>query len=89
MATPIRVEADLAGDEFKHLTFEAGKFAGLADGSVMVGLGQTRVLVTATAARHVREGANFFPLTVDIEERMYAAGKLPGGFVKRETRPSE
>ena len=89
MAEPIRVEADLAGDEFKHLSFEAGKYAGLADGSVMVGLGETRVLVTATAARQPRPGADFFPLTVDIEERMYAAGKIPGSFFRREARAGE
>ena len=89
MASPIRVEADLAGDEFKHLVLEAGKYAGLADGSVMVGLGDTRVLVTATAARQPRPGADFFPLTVDIEERMYAAGKIPGSFFRREARAGE
>ncbi len=89
MAEPIRVEADIAGDEFKKLTLEAGKYAGLADGSVMVGLGETRVLVTATAARAPRPGADFFPLTVDIEERMYAAGKIPGSFFRREARAGE
>ena len=61
MAEPIRVEADLAGDEFKHMVLEAGKYAGLADGSVMVGLGDTRVLVTATAARQPRPGSRLLP----------------------------
>jgi polyribonucleotide nucleotidyltransferase len=89
MAEPIRVEADLAGDAFKHLSFEAGKYAGLADGSVMVGLGDTRILVTATAARKPRPGADFFPLTVDVEERSYAAGKIPGSFFRREARAGE
>ncbi len=89
MAEPIRVEADLADDDFKKLFFEAGKYAGLADGAVMVGLGDTRILVTATAAREPRPGADFFPLTVDIEERMYAAGKIPGSFFRREARAGE
>jgi polyribonucleotide nucleotidyltransferase len=89
MAEPIRVSGDVANDELKTLTFEAGKYAGLADGSVMVGLGDTRVLVTATAARAPRPGADFFPLTVDIEERMYAAGKIPGSFFRREARAGE
>lgn len=89
MAEPIRVEADLAGDAYKQLSFEAGKYAGLADGSVMVGLGKTRILVTATAARRPRPGADFLPLTVDIEERSYAAGKIPGSFFRREARAGE
>ncbi|MCB1270174.1 MAG: polyribonucleotide nucleotidyltransferase [Microthrixaceae bacterium] len=89
MAEVIRVSADLGDDEFKKMTIETGKLAGLADGSVMVGLGDTRVLVTATAARKMREGADFFPLTVDIEERMYAAGKIPGSFFRREARAGE
>ncbi|MGI9576982.1 MAG: polyribonucleotide nucleotidyltransferase, partial [Microthrixaceae bacterium] len=89
MAEPIRVSGDIANDEEKTLTLEAGKYAGLADGSVMVGLGDTRVLVTATAARSPRPGADFFPLTVDIEERMYAAGKIPGSFFRREARAGE
>ncbi|MEZ5238624.1 MAG: polyribonucleotide nucleotidyltransferase, partial [Microthrixaceae bacterium] len=89
MAEAIRVSADLGGDEFKKMFIETGKLAGLADGSVLVGLGETRVLVTATAARKMREGADFFPLTVDIEERMYAAGKIPGSFFRREARAGE
>ncbi|MFV0317110.1 MAG: polyribonucleotide nucleotidyltransferase [Microthrixaceae bacterium] len=89
MAEAIRVSANLGGDEFKNMFIETGKLAGLADGSVLVGLGDTRVLVTATAARKMRDGADFFPLTVDIEERMYAAGKIPGSFFRREARAGE
>ncbi|MEZ5380779.1 MAG: polyribonucleotide nucleotidyltransferase [Microthrixaceae bacterium] len=80
-------ESDLVGP--KEVTMEAGRLASLADGSVLVGMGDTRVLVTATASRRVREGADFFPLTVDIEERSYAAGKIPGSFFRREGRASE
>ncbi len=63
--------------------------ASLADGSVIATLGKTKILVTATAAKGVREGIDFFPLTVDIEERMYAAGKIPGSFFRREGRAPE
>ena len=73
----------------KTLTFETGKLAGQADGAVTVQLGDTVVLVTATAAKSAREGADFFPLTVDIEERMYAAGKIPGSFFRREGKASD
>ncbi|MGZ8513357.1 MAG: exonuclease domain-containing protein, partial [Candidatus Limnocylindria bacterium] len=68
---------------------EAGKLAEQADGAVLVRYGDTVVLATAVAAPEPREGVDFFPLTVDYEERMYAAGKIPGGFIKRESRPSE
>jgi polyribonucleotide nucleotidyltransferase len=68
---------------------EAGKFAGQAGGAVTVRSGDTMVLVTATVSGAPREGADFLPLTVDYEERLYAAGKIPGGFFKREGRPSE
>ncbi|MGH2445757.1 MAG: polyribonucleotide nucleotidyltransferase [Candidatus Limnocylindria bacterium] len=68
---------------------EAGKLAEQADGAVIVRYGDTVVLATAVASKQPREGADFFPLTVDYEERMYAAGKIPGGFIKRESRPSE
>ena len=68
---------------------EAGKFAGQAGGAVTVRSGDTMVLVTATASGAPRESADFLPLTVDYEERLYAAGKIPGGFFKREGRPSE
>ncbi|MEI2639849.1 MAG: hypothetical protein V9F03_12780 [Microthrixaceae bacterium] len=89
MAKAIRVESAVGGSDDKIMSFEAGKLAGLANGAVMAGLGDTRVLMTATAANHVREGIDFFPLTVDIEERMYAAGKIPGSFFRREGRAGE
>ncbi|MEO7803760.1 MAG: polyribonucleotide nucleotidyltransferase [Actinomycetota bacterium] len=69
--------------------FETGRLAGLADGAVLAQIGETTILVAATAAQAPREGTDFFPLTVDIEERMYAAGKIPGGFFRREGRASE
>jgi polyribonucleotide nucleotidyltransferase len=72
-----------------QITFEAGKLAKQADGAVVVRSGDTMVLATAQGRMEAREGADFFPLTVDVEERMYAAGKIPGGFFKREGRPSE
>jgi len=64
----------------KEITFETGKLALQAPGSVVVKSGNTTVLVTAVANKEVRDGIDFFPLTVDVEERMYAAGKIPGGF---------
>ncbi len=74
----------------RTLSIETGLFAGQANGSVTVQYGDTVVLVTATMAREPRPGMDFFPLTVDYEERMYAAGKMPGSrFVRRETRPGE
>jgi polyribonucleotide nucleotidyltransferase len=73
----------------QELTFESGKLAKQADGSVVVRAGETMVLSTAVGRMEGREGADFFPLTVDVEERMYAAGKIPGGFFKREGRPTE
>ena len=72
----------------KTYTLETGELAKLAGGAVMVRQGDTMVLVTATASKFPKD-LDFFPLTVDFEERMYAAGKLPGGFIKRESRPSE
>jgi polyribonucleotide nucleotidyltransferase len=75
------------GDQ--ELTFETGKLAKQADGAVLVRAGDTMVLATAQGRMEAREGADFFPLTVDVEERMYAAGKIPGGFFKREGRPTE
>ncbi|HMC07865.1 MAG TPA: polyribonucleotide nucleotidyltransferase, partial [Actinomycetota bacterium] len=69
--------------------FEAGRLAQQADGSVLAQVGETTVLVAATASKGAREGVDFFPLTVDVEERMYAAGKIPGGFFRREGRPTE
>ena len=75
------------GDQ--ELTFETGKLAKQADGAVVARAGETVVLATAQGKMETREGADFFPLTVDVEERMYAAGKIPGGFFKREGRPTE
>jgi polyribonucleotide nucleotidyltransferase len=72
-----------------QIIIETGKLAGQAGGAVTVRCGDTVVLATATAAKEPREGIDFFPLTVDYEERLYAAGKIPGGFFKREGRPSE
>jgi polyribonucleotide nucleotidyltransferase len=75
------------GDQ--EISFETGKLAKQADGAVVVRSGETMVLATAQGRMEAREGADFFPLTVDVEERMYAAGKIPGGFFKREGRPTE
>ena len=71
------------------LTLETGEIARQADGAVLVSLDDTVVLVTAVGKREVKPGQDFFPLTVDYQERTYAAGKIPGGFFKREGRPSE
>src|ERR1700756_4775096 len=73
----------------QEISFESGKLAKQADGAVVVRSGETMVLATAQGRPEAREGADFFPLTVDVEERMYAAGKIPGGFFKREGRASE
>jgi polyribonucleotide nucleotidyltransferase len=73
----------------QEITFETGKLAKQADGAVVVRSGETMVLATAVGRPDAREGADFFPLTIDVEERMYAAGKIPGGFFKREGRASE
>ncbi len=72
-----------------EITMETGRLAKQADGAVVVRSGDTMILATATGRTEAREGADFFPLTVDVEERMYAAGKIPGGFFKREGRPTE
>jgi polyribonucleotide nucleotidyltransferase len=82
----IKVEAEIGGQGF---SLEAGKLAEQADGAVIVRYGDSVVLATAVASKNPREGVDFFPLTIDYEERMYAAGKIPGGFIKRESRPSE
>ena len=71
------------------LCFETGKVARQADGAVVVSLGETTVLCTAVAARQAKAGQDFFPLTVNYQEKTFAAGKIPGGFFKREGRPSE
>ena len=83
---PQSVSMELGG---RTLTMETGELARQASGSVFIRYGDTCVLAAATASNSPREGADFFPLTVDYEERMYAAGKIPGGFIKREGRPSE
>lgn len=79
-------QTQLAGRE---LIIESGKMAKQASGSVLVRYGETAVLVSATASAEPREGIDFFPLTVDFEEKLYSVGKIPGGFIKREGRPSE
>lgn len=81
-----RFEMSLGG---RPLIMEIGKVAKQANGSVLIRYGDTVVLVTATVSKQPREGIDFFPLLVDYEERMYAVGKIPGGFIKREGRPSE
>jgi len=81
-----KLELEICG---KKLSLEAGELARQAGGSVIVRLGETMVLVTATMAKNPREGIDFFPLTVDYREKTYAAGKIPGGFFKREGRPGE
>ncbi len=73
----------------RPLVVESGKLAGLANGSVLVRYGETAVLCCATASAKPRDGIDFLPLSVDFEERMYAAGKIPGGYLKREGKPSE
>ena len=81
-----RVEIELDG---KTISLEAGDLARQAGGSVVVRQGDTMVLVAATMAPKPREGIDFFPLTVDYREKTYAAGKIPGGYLKREARPSD
>ncbi|MEI6101747.1 MAG: polyribonucleotide nucleotidyltransferase, partial [Eubacteriales bacterium] len=79
-------EMELAG---RKMTVECGKYAEQADGSCIIRCGDTALLVTATVSKQQRDGIDFFPLSVEFEERMYAVGKIPGGFMKREGRPSE
>ncbi len=88
MADPIRVSGPVSGTE-KTLTFETGRFAPQSQGAVVASIGGTTVLTTANASKHLRPGMDFFPLTVDVEERAYAAGKIPGSFFRREGRPTE
>jgi polyribonucleotide nucleotidyltransferase len=83
---PVSVSVEIGG---KEISFETGKIAKQADGAVLVRSGETVVLGAAQGRTEAREGADFFPLTIDVEERMYAAGKIPGGFFKREGRPTE
>jgi polyribonucleotide nucleotidyltransferase len=77
----------LVGDV--EIEFRSGELAQLADGAVAVGVGDTEVLVTATASSRPRENADFFPLTIDLEERHYAVGRIPGSFFRREGRATE
>jgi len=88
MAEAISVSGPISGTD-KTLTFETGKFALQSQGAVIAKIGKTTVLATANAAKGVRDGIDFFPLTVDVEERAYAAGKIPGSFFRREGRPSQ
>ena len=81
-----KIEIDWGG---RPLTFESGKLARQADGSVLVTYGETTVHATIVAAKEAKPGQDFFPLTVNYQEKTYAAGKIPGGFFKREARPSE
>ncbi len=79
-------ETELSG---RKLVIETGKMAGLANGSVLVRFGDTCVLVNVTASKEPKEGVDFFPLSVDFEEKLYAVGKIPGGFLKREGKPTD
>ena len=79
-------ETELAG---RKLVIENGKIAELANGSVMVRYGETVVMVNVTASKEPKEGIDFFPLSVDYEEKLYAVGKIPGGFTKREGKPAD
>jgi polyribonucleotide nucleotidyltransferase len=88
VADAIRVSGPVAGTD-KTLSFETGKLALQSQGAVVATLGRTTVLATANAAKEARPGADFFPLTIDVEERSYAAGKIPGSFFRREGRPTE
>jgi polyribonucleotide nucleotidyltransferase len=86
--TSTRVSGPITGTS-KSLSFETGLLAQQSQGAVVGRIGETIVLATANAASSVREGIDFFPLTVDVEERMYAAGKIPGSFFRREGRPAD
>ena len=79
-------ETELAG---RKLVIETGKMAGLANGSVLVRYGDTCVMVNVTASKEPKEGIDFFPLSVDFEEKLYSVGKIPGSFLKREGKPSD
>jgi polyribonucleotide nucleotidyltransferase len=79
-------EAEVGG---RKLTIDTGKLAGQASGAVTASYGDTVVLVTVCTSQEPREGVDFLPLTIDYEERLYAAGKIPGGFIRREGRPSQ
>jgi polyribonucleotide nucleotidyltransferase len=86
LTAPISFKCELGG---RNLIIETGKYAGQTNGAVTVTYGETVILVTACSAAEPREGIDFLPLTIDYEERLYAAGKIPGGFIRREGRPSQ
>ena len=86
MFNEFRKEIDFGG---RPLILETGKIARQADGAVMVSYGETKVLCTAVGSRSPKPGVDFFPLTVNYQEKTFAAGKIPGGFFKREGRPTE
>ncbi len=88
MAEAISVSGPVSGTD-KTLSFSTGVLAPQSQGAVVVKIGGTEALVTANGEKSTREGIDFFPLTVDVEERMYAAGKIPGSFFRREGRPSD
>ncbi|MBR5382007.1 MAG: polyribonucleotide nucleotidyltransferase, partial [Oscillospiraceae bacterium] len=73
----------------RPLTLEVGKLAELANAAVLVSYGETTVLVTATASARPKDGIDYFPLSVEFEEKLYAVGRIPGGYLRREGRPSE
>ena len=81
-----KVTIDWAG---KPLTLETGKIARQADAAILATYGETMVLATVVAAKEAKEDQDFFPLTVNYQEKAYAAGKIPGGYLKREGRPSD
>ena len=87
MQSEFKSYTTMVGD--KELTMETGKLAGQAGGAVTLRIGDTVVFATATMGKEPRLGIDFFPLTVDYEERMYAGGRIPGSFFRREGRPSE
>ena len=89
MTEAFSVQGTVTSGDGPDMILETGKLAGLASGSVTAQMGDTMVLVAATGAKHVRDGIDFFPLTVDVEERSYAAGKIPGSFFRREGRASD
>src|SRR5260370_7383529 len=81
-----RVELDWGG---RKLVLETGKIARQADGAVVATYGESKVIATVVAAKAPREGVDFLPLTVDYQEKYYATGRIPGGYFKREARPTE
>ena len=86
MAQYTKESVEIAG---KTLTIETGRMAKQADGAVIVTLGETMIIATVVAAKTAKEGQDFFPLTVEYREKFYAAGKIPGGFFKREGKARE